>query len=326
MGAFLNRRSALLSLALAALPLTPAVAEGALSSWTDSETKTKILAFTEAAADAASPGFIPEDARIAVFDIDGTLWSEKPFYPDAAFAGDRIAAIAAEHPEWAGKLPFAPIVAGNMDVLNYIAAEDFVRLLAAGQDGLTLEAFHAVVADWFATVENPVKKKPQSKLTYQPMLELLALLEEKGFTTYLVTGANEEFIRAVSDKIFGIPPERVIGSGLEIEAAETDSGDVAVTFGPAVGTDNNGAGKVVQIVETTGRKPVFAAGNSDGDYMMMRWTTTGDTPAMAVLVFHDDAEREFEASRPKRGSAAVESQDDWFGISMKTDWAAVYPE
>ncbi len=295
-----------------------------LPSWKDGAAKGKILEFVEQVTTEGSPSFVPKEDRIAVFDIDGTLWSERPYYSDAQFAADRVKALSNEHPEWAKQLPFAPIVKGEYEVLNHIASPDFVRMMAAARNDADDETFYRVVEEWFDSVENPVKKRPQSKLTYQPMLELIDLLEDKGFTAYLVTGADEEFIRAVSGKIYGIPPERVIGNGLKVQVKETDDG-IEVKRLPEVGTDNNGPGKVVQIGEVVGRKPIFAAGNSDGDYYMMRWTTTGDRPSLAVLVLHDDPEREFPQSKPKKAGAAVDTLPNWVGVSMKNDWAAVYP-
>jgi len=295
-----------------------------LSSWEDGAAKEKILGFVESVTTEGGASFVPEEERIAVFDIDGTLWSERPYYSDAQFAADRVKALSNEHPEWAKQLPFAPIVKGDYEVLNHIASADFVRMMAAARNGADNEEFHRVVQEWVDSVENPVKKRPQSKLTYQPMLELLSFMKDKGFKNYLVTGADEEYVRAISEQIYQVPREQVIGAGLAVSVKETDEG-VTVTRLPEVGVDNNGPGKVVQIGEVVGRKPIFAAGNSDGDFYMMRWATTGAGPSMAVLVLHDDPDREFPASRPKKAGAGVDTLPNWVGISMKDDWSTVYP-
>ncbi len=318
-----------MSIALVLSSVATSMAQGGadpLPSWNDGALKDRIVAWVDRVTDEANAEFVPVAERVAVFDIDGTLWAERPYYLDALFAADRVRELAADNPGWADQLPYAPIVAGDYDVLNSIASADFIRLIAASYGTSTDAEWEGVVEDWFDTSTNSVLGRVHASDTYLPMMELLELVKSRDFTPYLVTAADEQFIRAVSDEIFGIPPEQVIGNELQLTVTDGEDG-VTVTRTPVLATANEREGKVVQILDVVGRKPILAAGNSDGDYWMMKWTTTGDDDALALLVQHDDATREFEYTRkPTLATAAVESDPEWAAVSIKDAWETVFAE
>jgi phosphoglycolate phosphatase-like HAD superfamily hydrolase len=306
---------------------TAADADDPLPSWNDGDLKERILAWVDAVTDRDSPDFVPEEERIAVLDVDGTMWAERPYYNDALFAADRVAELAPDNPDWADQLPFAPIVAGDYDVLNSIAGTDFIRMMHASYGDASDAEWEEIVEEWFATSTNEALGRTHDRNTYLPMMELLELLDASGFTSYLVTAAEEQFIRAVADDIFGIPRERVIGVEMERTLTEAEDGTLSLTREGAVDLANEREGKALHIFDVVGRTPIFAAGNSDGDYHMMKWTTSGDDTALAILVLHDDAEREFDYARvPTLGGQALEADPEWAAVSMKDDWATVFAE
>jgi hypothetical protein len=314
-------------LVLASLGVTIAAEADPLPSWNDGAAKERILAFVSSVADPASPDFRPVEERIAVLDVDGTLWVERPYYLDALFPAARVAELAAAHPEWADQLPFAPIVGGDFDVLNGIAGVDVMRLMAASYDGASDAEWDEVVDGWLATTPNEALGRVHASDTYLPMIELLDLLRANEFTPYLVTAAEEQFMRAAADDLFGVPPEQVIGVEIAMEVTEGEDGSITLTRGSTVDRTNEREGKVLNVYDVVGRKPLFAAGNSDGDYHMLKWTTSGEDPGLAVLVLHDDAEREFDYERvPTLGGEALESDPGWVGVSMQDDWATVFSE
>jgi len=315
-------------LALTSLSVTVAAADDdGLASWNDGPLKDRILAFVEAVSDSDGPDFVPVEDRIAVFDVDGTLWAQDPFYLDAEFAVDRVAELAPKNPDWADKEPFAGIVAGDLSVADGVSGEDFAKLLDASYGGATRAEFEGIVEDWFASDVNNELGRVHASNAYLPMLELLDLFEDNEFTSYLVTGAEEEFIRSVSDEVFGVPRERVIGTVMERVVTENEDGTLTITQNPIRAHSNNDEGKVIEIFDVVGREPIFAAGNSDGDYYMMKWATSDGDPALAILVKHDDGEREFEYSwAPELATAAVESDPEWAAVSMKDDWSTIFAE
>ncbi len=307
--------------------VTAAEGDDPLPSWNDGAIKDRIIAFVDAVTTPDSPDFVPVAERIAAFDIDGTLWAERPFYNDALFAADRVKALAADNPEWADQLPFAPIVAGDYDVVNHIAAVDFIRLMNAAYGDATDPEWEKVVEDWFTTTTNETLGRTIATTTYQPMMELLDYLRANEFTPYLVTAAEEQFIRSVSDEIFNIPREQVIGNEMERVVTTNEDGSLTVTRVPVTAIANERENKVLQIFSATGRKPILVAGNSDGDYWMMKWATSDDDPGLSILVVHDDADREFDYQRlPTLGGAALESDPEWLGVSMKDAWSTVFAQ
>ncbi len=311
----------LLSVSIAAEEADP------LASWNDGELKDRILAFVDGVTDPSSADFVPVEERIAVFDVDGTLWAQDPFYLDALFAADRVAELAADNPEWADLLPFAPIVAGDYEVLNSIEGTDFIRMMSASYGDATEAEFEAIVEDWFATATNSALGRVHGSNAYLPMIELVDLLKANEFTPYMVTAAEEQFVRSVADDIFGIPREQVIGVQMERTLTEAEDGSLSITRSPTIGATNEREGKALHIFDVVGRRPIFAAGNSDGDYAMMKWTTSGDGTALALLIQHDDADREFEYSwQPTLAIAAVENDPEWAAVSIKDAWGQVFAE
>lgn len=308
-----------------AAPGSPTAGADPLPSWNAGEPKDRILAFVEAVTTEGGADFVPVEGRLAAFDIDGTLWAERPYYLDALWAGEGVAALAAEHPEWADQLPYAPIVEGDYDVLKTIAQVDLMRMLDAGYGDMSEADWEASVLAWLQGSTNEALGRPNASNTYQPMMELLDYLEANDFTVYLVTAAEEQFIRAVADDVFGIPPERVIGNTMARSVATADDGSVSISRDAAPGFANERENKMLSIYDVTGRKPIFAAGNSDGDYWMLKWATSDDDLGLSVLVLHDDAEREFDYARiPTLGGAALESDPEWVGVSMKDAWNTVF--
>ncbi len=308
-----------------AVPASAATANDPLPSWNAGEPKDRILAFVDAVTTEGGADFVPVEDRLAVFDIDGTLWAERPFYLDALWGGEGVAALAPDHPEWADQLPYAPIVGGDYDVLSGIEQTDLMRMLDAGYGDMSEEDWEAAVLSWLQSSVNEALQRPNATNTYLPMMELLDYVEANDFTVYLVTAAEEQFIRAVADDIYGIPPERVIGNTMARSVATAEDGSVSIARDAEPGYANERENKMLSIYDVTGRKPVFAAGNSDGDYWMMKWATSDDEPGLAVLVLHDDAEREFDYARiPTLGGAALESDPEWVGVSMKDAWSTVF--
>lgn len=312
---------------IAAQEGSPPAATGAdpLPSWLPGEPRDRILSFVEAVTTEGGADFVPVEARLAVFDIDGTLWAERPYYLDALWGGEGVAAQAAEHPEWADELPYAPIVAGDYDVLKSIEQVDLMRMLDAGYGDMTEAEWEAAVLAWLQGTVNEALARPNASNTYLPMMELIDYLEANDFEVYLVTAAEEQFIRAVADDIFGVPPERVIGNTMTRSVATAEDGSVSIARDASPGFANERENKVLSIYDQTGRKPIFAAGNSDGDYWMMKWATSDDDLGLSILVLHDDAEREFDYARiPTLGGAALESDPEWVGVSMKDAWSTVF--
>ncbi len=313
--------------AAAQSPSAPGTGADPLPSWNAGEPKDRILSFVEAVTTDGSADFVPAEERLAVFDIDGTLWAERPYYLDALWGGEGVAAQAAAHPEWADQLPYAPIVEGDYDVLKGIAQTDLMRMLDAGYGEMTEEEWEASVLAWLQTSVNEDLGRPNASNTYLPMMELLDYLKANDFEVYLVTAAEEQFIRAVADDIFGIPPERVIGNTMARSVVTAEDGSVSPARDATPGVANERESKLLNIYDVTGRKPIFAAGNSDGDYWMMKWATSDDDLGLSVLVLHDDAEREFDYARiPTLGGASLDSDPEWVGVSMKDAWSTVFAE
>jgi phosphoserine phosphatase len=316
----------------------PAGANGTdpLPSWNDGAAKEAILAFVATATDEANPGFVPVEERIATFDQDGTLWVEHPIYTQGAFAFDRIAALAPEHPEWVTEEPFAAILARDEQKMAAISEQDWARVLAASHAGMTVEEFAATVAAWLATARHPHFDRLYTELVYQPMLEVMALLREYGFRTYIVSGGGQEFIRAYAEPVYGVPPEQVIGTTFETTYEVRPDGTPVLMKEAKPQLNDNDGGKPENINLIVGRRPVAAFGNSTGDKQMLEWTEAGERARLMMLVYHDDAGREF-AYGPAGGlpntaigtfseELMTEARDrGWSVISMKDDWREIFP-
>ena len=258
-------------------------------------------------------GYVPPAERIAVFDNDGTLWSEQPVYVQLAFALDRVKALAPQHPEWQTQEPFASLLKGDLDGALAGGEKAIAQIIMATHAGTTTEEFATIVKEWLATARHPVTGRPYTGMVYQPMLELLGYLRANGFKTFIVSGGGIEFMRPWTEQVYGIPPEQVVGSSIKTKYELRDGQPVLVRL-PELNFIDDKAGKPVGIQQHIGRRPILAFGNSDGDFEMLEWTTAGDGPRLGVIVHHDDAAREYglrpevahrsSRSRARRGGDA----------------------
>jgi phosphoglycolate phosphatase-like HAD superfamily hydrolase len=319
--------SLLVLLALFIVPSTRAA--DPLASWNDCKAKQAILDFVAKVTKQGSPDFVPVADRIAVFDNDGTLWSEQPMYNQLAFALDRVQALAPRHPEWQMTEPFASLLKG--DLKNALAGgqKALLEIVAATHAGMTTEEFEKTVREWLATARHPKTGRPYTEMVYLPMLELLAYLREHGFKTYIVSGGGVEFMRPWTEKVYGIPPEQVIGSSIKTRFEKRGGKPVLVRL-PELFFMDDGDGKPVAIQNFIGRRPIFAFGNSDGDLQMLEWTAAGAGPRFMGLVHHTDAAREWAYDRNssfgRLDHALVAAQaNGWTVVEMKADWKRVFP-
>jgi phosphoglycolate phosphatase-like HAD superfamily hydrolase len=316
--------------AAALLAPLAAFAADPLPSWNDGEAKTEILDFLAGAADLASVGYIPAPERVAVFDNDGTLWSEQPFYVQFLFAMDQAAALAAADPGWAATPALKAAAAG--DAAGVLAGGEAAvsEVVFATHAGMPVEAFQAIAANWIAVARHPTTGRRYAEMVFQPMLELLDHLRANGFATYIVSGGGVDFIRAFAEPVYGIPPENVIGTMGDLRFEIVD-GAAQVTKAPGVFFIDDKELKPVAIARSIGRRPVFVAGNSDGDHAMAQWTMAGDGPRFALFVHHTDAAREWAYDRDShvgRLDAALDEalEKGWTVVDIARDWARVWPD
>jgi len=300
-----------------------------LPSWNDGAAKARIIAFVQAVTAVGSRDFVPPVDRIAVFDNDGALWSEQPMYFQLAFAIDRVKALAPQHPEWKAKQPFKAALEGDLKALAASGEEGLLELLMATHAGNTSEEFAQAVRDWVRTARHPTLKRPYTELTFQPMRELLNHLRANGFKPYIVSGGGVEFLRVISEELYGVPPEQVIGSSVKTKY-ELRNGVPVIVRLPTLDFIDDKAGKPVGIHKYIGKRPIAAFGNSDGDLQMLEWTTSAPGARLGVLVHHDDAEREFAYDRQSHIGRLDRALDEagprgWTVVSMRRDWKQVYP-
>jgi phosphoserine phosphatase len=301
-----------------------------LPSWNDGPTRQVITDFVTAVTTETGPDYVPPSERIAVFDNDGTLWSEQPMYVQLAFVLDRLKAMAPEHPQWQEEQPFKAALEGDMATLGDAGLEGLMQLLMATHAGMTSVEFEQIASDWIAQARHPRFERPYTELVYQPMLELLTYLRENGFKTFIVSGGGVAFMRPWTEGVYGIPPEQVVGSRIAQEYVVQD-GEPALVRKPEIAFIDDKAGKPVGIQDHIGRRPILAFGNSDGDYQMLEWTTAGPGRRLGLILHHDDAEREYAYDRDSHFGKLSKGLDDaaskgWVLVSMKTDWAQVFPE
>jgi phosphoglycolate phosphatase-like HAD superfamily hydrolase len=302
-----------------------------LPSWNDGAAKQAIVEFVDRVTEEGGPHFVPAHERIAVFDNDGTLWAEQPTYFQFAFALDRIKALAPQHPEWQDTQPFKAVLEGDLKALAASGEKGLLEIMAATHAGMTTEEFSAIVADWLASARHPRFKRPYTELAYQPMLELLAWLRERGFKTFIVSGGGVEFMRVFAERVYGIPPEQVIGSSGVVKFEMPADGKPVLTKEPKVEFVDDGPGKPVGINRFIGRRPIMAFGNSDGDLQMLQWTTAGDGPRFGLIVHHTDAEREWAYDRDSHIGRLDKALDEaeakgWTVVDMKNDWRRIFAE
>ncbi|HMF68235.1 MAG TPA: HAD family hydrolase [Phyllobacterium sp.] len=299
-----------------------------LPSWRDTEPKAAITAFVQKITLKGGADLVPVEDRIAVFDNDGTLWSEQPYYFQLGFMLDRVKVLAPEHPEWKDTEPFKSVLDGNLAGIAASGDKGIVELGMETHAGMTTDAFTKIVTDWFATARHPRFDRPYNEITFLPMRELLDYLRANQFKTYIVSGGGIEFMRPMTQKMYGIPPEQVIGSSIVTKYAL--EGDTPVLDRePKIDFINDGPGKPVGINTFIGRRPIFVAGNSDGDYEMLRWVTAGDGPRFGMIVHHTDATREYAYDRQshigKLDEALTEAGSrKWLVVDMKADWARIF--
>ena len=332
---FINRRilvQTLLasSMAAAVVPGAAAAAEAdPLPSWNDGPTKQAILHFVGDVTREGSPAFVPVPERIATFDNDGTLWCEQPMYVQLAFALARVKELAPAHPEWAKIPTFRAALDNDMAALLASGEKGLVELITVTHAGMTVNEFANIVTSWLATARHPRFNRPYTELVYQPMLELMAYLRSNGFKTFIVSGGGIEFMRPWSDKIYGVPPEQVVGSSIKTRFEMRDGQPLLFRL-PDINFIDDHAGKPVGINQYIGRRPIAAFGNSDGDLEMLQWTTMSGGVRFGLIVHHTDAEREYAYDRKSafgRLDAALDAAalNRWTVVDMKNDWKRIFP-
>jgi hypothetical protein len=324
--------SALVATACAGPTVGPAAkatpAADPLPSWNDGATRQAIAKFVTDVTTEGGAHFVPPAERIAVFDNDGTLWSEQPMYVQLAFVIDRVKASAGDHPEWKSQQPFQGVLEGDLQAVAAAGERGLIEMLMATHAAMTEAEFARVATDWIATARHPKYEKPYTECVYQPMLELLAYLRDSGFKTFIVSGGGIEFMRPWTEKVYGIPPEQVVGSSIKTRYQLRDDGPVLLRQ-PEINFIDDKAGKPVGIQAHIGRRPLLAVGNSDGDKQMLEWTTIGRTPSLGLIVHHTDAAREAAYDRESHFGKLDQALDDapsrgWVVVDMKDDWKTVF--
>ncbi len=341
----INRRALLSSLAVlpalsgalltAAAQAQTAASAGVLPSWNEGPAKQAILDFVRVTTDRASPTFVPPEERIATFDQDGTLWVEHPMYSQVMYCLDRVPAVVAKKPELRNVEPFKTVLSGNREAMAKFTMKDLEMILVATLTGMPVDELHAEVKKWFETAKDPRWKRPYTELVYQPMLEVLRYLRDNGYKTYIVTGGGQDFVRVYSERVYGIPPEQVVGTMGGTKLGYDKDGKAFLTKEPKLLLNDDHAGKPEGIHMMIGRRPYAAFGNSVGDQQMLEWTGAGDGARLKVLLLHDDATREY-AYGPAQGlpnskvgtftPALYEEAKtkSWTVISMKMDWKRIF--
>jgi hypothetical protein len=299
-----------------------------LPSWNGGSAKQSITDFIARVTTQGSPDFVPADQRIATFDNDGTLWVEQPIYVQLGFVLDRVKALAPMHPEWKDKQPFKAVLGADMRAIAAYGEKGLVELVAATHAGMTTGEFAKIVSDWLATARDHRFKRPYTELIYQPMLELLAYLRANSFKTFIVSGGGIEFMRPWTEKVYGVPPEQVVGSSIKTRFEMRDGRPVLFRL-PQVNFIDDGPGKPVGINEHIGRRPIAACGNSDGDLEMLQWTTMSGGVRLGLIVHHTDAEREYAYDRQSHFGRLDKALDaaavnKWTVIDIKRDWKRVF--
>jgi phosphoserine phosphatase len=300
-----------------------------LPSWNASASRTAIVDFVERVTRAGTADFVPPAERIAVFDNDGTLWAEQPMYVQAFFVFDRIKALAPQHPEWKDTEPYASVLKGDVQGALAGGERALLEMVMATHAGTTTEEFERIMREWIATARHPGTGRLFTEMVYQPMLEVLAYLRANGFKTYIVSGGGVEFMRPWAERVYGIPPEQVIGSSIKTRFEMRDGTPVLLRL-PEVNFIDDKDGKPVAIQQHIGRRPIAAFGNSDGDLQMLQWTTAGPGPRFALYVHHTDAGREWEYDRTSSVGRLDTGLDvagarGWTVVDMRRDWKVIYP-
>ena len=332
-----SRRALLSTLAIASLlPETvllaaaqTATASDPLPSWNEGPAKQAVVDFVNAVTRSDSPDFVPVLQRIATFDNDGTLWCEQPLPVQLFFVRDRVRAMAPMHPEWKNKQPFKAVLDGDMKALADSGERGLVQIIMAAHADMTTDEFSKIVTDWLATARHPKFNRPYTELVYQPMLELLAYLRANGFKTFIVSGGGIEFMRPWTERVYGVPPEQVVGSSIKTKFEMRDGKAVLFRL-PEINFVDDKVGKPVGINQHIGRRPIAAFGNSDGDLQMLQWTTLGGGGRrFGLIVHHNDTEREYAYDRDSTLARLDKALDaaavnKWTVVSMKSDWKRIF--
>lgn len=325
----MNRMMTRLPISLVvALSAITAFAADPLPSWNDTAPKQAIIRFVEKVTQEGSSDFVPPAERIATFDNDGTLWAEQPMYFQLFFALDRIKALAPQHPEWKTKEPFASLLKGNVKGALAGGEAAIAQIVMATHAGMTTEEFHHIVTDWIATAKHPVTGRLFTEMVYQPMLELLEFLRANGFKTFIVSGGGIDFMRPWTQRVYGIPPEQVVGSSIKTKFRMIDGKPALVRLAELNFVDDK-EGKPIGIQSHIGRRPIAAFGNSDGDLQMLQYTAAGSGPRFCVYVHDTDAQREWAYDRKSPIGRLDKGLDEaaakgWTVVDMKTDWNRVF--
>jgi len=306
-----------------------------LPSWNEGAAKHAIVKFAEATTTQGSPKFVPPAERVATFDQDGTLWVEHPMYSQVVYCFDRVPAVVKAKPELTNVEPFKTVMSGNREAIAKLSMDDLYKILAATLTGMSVEDFKAEAKKWLDTARDPRWKRPYTELTYVPMQEVLKYLRANGYRTYIVTGGGQDFVRMYADEVYGIPPEQVVGTAGATKYGYTKDGRPFLTKEPKLLLNDNNAGKPEGIYLMIGRRPYVAFGNSTGDRQMLEYTKAGTGERLAMLVLHDDAQREY-AYGPAQGLPATKvgmftqalydqaKREGWVVISMKNDWKRIF--
>ena len=302
-----------------------------LPSWNDGLAKHLLLRFVQATTDSSNPQFVPPAERIATFDQDGTLWVEHPIYTQIVFAFDRVPTIVKAKPELAQEEPFKTVLSGDREAMAKLSIDDIIKIVAATMTAIDVDEFRDEVAKWIAEARDPRWKRPYTELIYQPQVELLKYLRSVGYRTYIVTGGGQDFVRAYADKVYGIPPEQVVGTMGGVSYQYAADGRPILIKEPKLLLNDDNAGKPEGIHLMIGRRPYLAFGNSTGDRQMLEYTKAGEGARLAMLVLHDDGAREY-AYGPAQGLPDTKigrftpelydeaTKDGWIVVSMKNDW------
>jgi phosphoserine phosphatase len=303
--------------------------EDPLPSWNKGKTKQSILDFVSKVTREGSPTFVPKAERIAVFDNDGTLWSEQPMYVQAFFVFDRVKALAPTHPEWKTQEPYASVLKGDLESALKGGERALVELVMGTHAGMTSEEFERIATDWITTARHPKTGKLFTEMVYQPMLELLSYLRANGFKTFIVSGGGVEFMRPWAERVYGVPPEQVIGSSIKTRYEVRDGKPVLMRL-PEIDLVDDKVGKPVGIQQRIGRRPLAAFGNSDGDLQMLEWTAAGKGERFCLIVHHTDEKREWKYDRESMCGRLDKGLDaakvnGWTVVDMRDDWLTIHP-
>ena len=307
-----------------------ALAADPLSSWADGQNKQAILDFVAAVTAEGGPHYVPPNERIATFDNDGCLWAEQPMYFQLIFALDRLKDLSEQHPEWQQTEPFKSALAGNLPGVLATGKEGLAKILAASHANITADEFATSSRQWLEKARHPKTGKRFAEMIYQPMLELMEYLRANEFKTFIVSGGGIDFLRVFAEDTYGIPPEQVVGTSIAAKFELRDGVPTISKLPSGLFVDDK-AGKPVGIYQHIGRRPIFAAGNSDGDQQMLQYTTIGRTPSFGLVIHHTDADREWAYDRESHIGKLDKVLDEakqrgWTVVDMTRDWKTVFPQ